>query len=329
MSKRLALLTVALVFAPLQLSIAANTPTVSATVSGYTAIGVGAIPTSDWVPITVTRNDGPLHSEASGDGGSFMSVPIGIGLNSFIFTSASATGFASADPGVLRLYGSDLTIAQPAIIGPNLPPAPNGNTVYTNIQVGASFTDYLTVDVVGRAIGTAVQVPLQYAIEMVSNTVLGYPPFSAHPITVSASFIIPGLGPQNFSTESNLFFFRRTDLPNGNQFYSIRSDPILVDTHVGDVLTISAAFGISGQANITDFNRQDQFGAFADGRNTAGIWLGDLPAGMVITSASGHDYTIDPTAIAVSVPEAESYAMLLAGLGLLGFVAHRRKQKAA
>lgn len=329
MSKRLTLLTITLVFAPLQLSIAANTPTVSATVSGYTAIGTGAIPTSDWVPITVTRNDGPLHSEASGSGGSFTSVPIGPGLNSYIFTSASAAGFASADPGVLRLYGSDLAIAQPAIIGPNLPPTPNTNTVYTNIQVGASFTDYLTVNVTGQAIGTPVQVPLQYAVEVVSDTALGYPTYSAHPIAVSASFMIPGFGPQNFSTESNLFFFNRTTLPNGNGFYSIRSSPILVDSHVGDVLTISAAFGISGQANITDTNRQNQFGAFADGRNTAGIWLGDLPAGMVITSASGHDYTIDPTAIAASVPEPESYEMLLAGLGLLSFVARRRKQKAA
>ena len=31
----------------------------------------------------------------------------------------------------------------------------------------------------------------------------------------------------------------------------------------------------------------------------------------------------------VPVPEPESYAMLLAGLGLMGFVARRRKQKAA
>ncbi|MHB1075986.1 hypothetical protein [Thiobacillus sp.] len=107
---------------------------------------------------------------------------------------------------------------------------------------------------------------------------------------------------------------------NGNGFYFIRSSLILVDSHVGDVLAISAAFGISRQANITDLDRQNQFGAFADGRNTAGIWLGDLPAGMVITSASGHDYTIDPTAIAASVPKPESYAMLLAGLGLPGFV---------
>lgn len=36
------------------------------------------------------------------------------------------------------------------------------------------------------------------------------------------------------------------------------------------------------------------------------------------------------TAFAVSaVPEPETYALLLAELGLLGFTAHRRKQKAA
>jgi hypothetical protein len=33
--------------------------------------------------------------------------------------------------------------------------------------------------------------------------------------------------------------------------------------------------------------------------------------------------------VAAPVPEPETYAMMLAGLGLLGFMARRRKQKAA
>ena len=325
MSRYFTLLAAVLAAAPGQLSFAANTPSVSASVSGYTAIGVGAIPESEWEHISVNRNDGPLHAEASGHGGRFFSTPIGIGLKQFYFTSASASGFAAADPGVLHVYGSDLAIAQPAILGPNLPASPNTHTIYTNIQAGAAFTDYLTVNVAGAAIGTAVQVPLRYAVEVVSDTALGYPQYSAHPITVSATFNIPGYGPQNFSTETNLFFFQRTTLPNGNGLYAIRSDTVMVDTHVGDVLEISAAFGISGQANITDFNRQGQVGAFADVRNTAGIWLGNLPAGMTISSASGHDYRIAPTTIAL-VPAPARSALLLAGLGIVAFMARRSKR---
>jgi hypothetical protein len=36
-----------------------------------------------------------------------------------------------------------------------------------------------------------------------------------------------------------------------------------------------------------------------------------------------------PLQAAPAVPEPETYAMLLAGLGLMGFVARRRKQHAA
>ena len=92
------------------------------------------------------------------------------------------------------------------------------------------------------------------------------------------------------------------------------------------MLPISATFRVFGQANITDFNRQLEFGGFADGRNTAGIWLGSLPSGMSITSASGHDYRIDPTVVApvAAVPEPESFALMLVGLACVGSVCRRK-----
>ena len=57
----------------------------------------------------------------------------------------------------------------------------------------------------------------------------------------------------------------------------------------------------------------------------------DVPSGMTITSASGHDYRIDPTAIVgvPAVPEPETYALMLAGLGCLGIAARRRQRRAA
>jgi len=322
---------VLLALVPLQFA-AGQTPTVSASVTGYTAIGVGPIPESQWVPIAVSRNDGVLHSEASGEGGSFFVIPgipcCGGSVTGPGLVSAFAGGFAAADPGVLHVYGSDLAVARNAVSPPQLPATTNISTVYTNIQAVASFTDYLTVDVAGLAVGTEVQVPLMYAAEVVSNYPLGYPPFSVHPITVFASFVIPGYGPQNFSSEGALPYFQRTQLANGNALYSLRSSDLMVTAHVGDVLTISATFGVFGQANITDFNRQLEFGGFADGRNTAGIWLGTLPSGMSITSASGHDYRIDPTVAApvAAVPEPESYALMLVGLACIGSICRRMKR---
>ena len=55
-----------------------------------------------------------------------------------------------------------------------------------------------------------------------------------------------------------------------------------------------------------------------------GIYLGNATGindrGQIIANGSdGHAYLLSP------VPEPETYAMLLAGLGLMGFMAHRRK----
>jgi hypothetical protein len=303
---------------------AQTTPTVSATVTGYTAIENRAVVDADQVPIAVSRSDGPNHAEASGEGGRLISYP-SLDPLSFGFTSASSLGFASADPGVLHVYGGVRAVATDVARADGAPSLTSSFNVSTNVNVSASFTDYLTVSHADLAAGTLVQVPFRYLAEVVSNYPLGYPQYSAHPVSVYASFDIPGIGPQNFSTESGYFPWTRTTLANGNGLYVVRSDPFTIEARVGDVLPVSALFAVSGQANITDFNRRTDYGAFADGRNTAALWLGDLPDGMTITSASGHDYRIDPTAIATApVPEPESYALMLAGLGALGFLARRK-----
>jgi hypothetical protein len=54
-----------------------------------------------------------------------------------------------------------------------------------------------------------------------------------------------------------------------------------------------------------------------------GIWLG---IGLAGGGTSPETLTVNSLSVA-AVPEPETYAMLLAGLGLLGFMARRRKQK--
>ncbi len=312
-----------LVLVPLSSVLAAGTPKVDASVSGYYALGSGIIPESEWIHIDVTYNsNGPLHVQARGEGGDYYttcSVPC---LYSPGMTSGSVQGFASADPGVLRVYGADMAIASPVLNAPNVPVTPNTDSVYTQIRAAASFTDYLHVDVPGMAVGTPVQVPMHYVAELVGTPGLGYPKYSAHPISVYVRFDIPGYGPQILSSEGPLFPFSQTTLPSGNTLYTIQSFELLVDARVGDELPISALIGISGDANIGPLSYTTQFGAFLDGRNTAGIWLGELPDGMVVTSASGHDYRLNPT-VAI-VPEPATVAMLLAGLGVVGFAVRRR-----
>jgi hypothetical protein len=219
---------------------------------------------------------------------------------------------------VLRVFASDLVIALPLLNAPNVPVTPNTNTVYANISVGAGFTDYLTVGSTTQPVGTAVQVPFHYAAEVIANTVLGYPQYSAHALAVSVSFNFPGYGAQNFSTENFGYAnFSTTTLPSGNLLHSVRSIEFFVAARVGDVLPISATMGMYGSPRIvngiTQLGIGYEFGAWADGRNTAGIWLGTLPSGMVITSASGHDYRIDPTLAVAAVAPTQVTATATAG----------------
>jgi hypothetical protein len=49
-----------------------------------------------------------------------------------------------------------------------------------------------------------------------------------------------------------------------------------------------------------------------------------------LTGQTGVYYIrLDNVCVTAAVPEPETYAMLLAGLGLLGFISHRRKQETA
>jgi hypothetical protein len=69
------------------------------------------------------------------------------------------------------------------------------------------------------------------------------------------------------------------------------------------------------------------FGSSGYWGGLSGVHLADgtLLSGYSVSSASGFDWTSAYGApVAAPIPEPETYAMLLAGLGLLGFVARRR-----
>ena len=72
--------------------------------------------------------------------------------------------------------------------------------------------------------------------------------------------------------------------------------------------------------------------AFITGPDGAGMMdlnsLVDLPGGVVLTRATGINNAGQVIAISVPIaviPEPESYAMFLAGLGLIGFMARRKR----
>jgi probable HAF family extracellular repeat protein len=94
------------------------------------------------------------------------------------------------------------------------------------------------------------------------------------------------------------------------------------------------AYGMNDMGQVVGASRINngtyQNLAFITGRNGGGMTdvnsLVSLPGGAVLTNATGINNLGQIAAnSATSIPEPETYAMLLAGLSLLGFIARRRK----
>ncbi|SFH44412.1 PEP-CTERM protein-sorting domain-containing protein [Nitrosospira sp. Nsp14] len=100
--------------------------------------------------------------------------------------------------------------------------------------------------------------------------------------------------------------------------------------------------GMGGDNSVSGINDAGQvvgdsrtaggiFHAFITGPNGTGMMdlnsLVDLPGGVVLTSASAINNAGQVIAIGAIIPEPEIYALFLAGLGLVGFIAGRKEDE--
>ncbi|WP_083708127.1 FxDxF family PEP-CTERM protein [Janthinobacterium sp. TND4EL3] len=97
-------------------------------------------------------------------------------------------------------------------------------------------------------------------------------------------------------------------------------------TLTGFSLSNASGVVLHGALDLLNFTAQDQAWVLNSGKMPllAGTYF--LQVDGYVASASGGSYSGNVSASAV--PEADAYAMLLAGLGLMGFVARRRKLQA-
>ena len=93
----------------------------------------------------------------------------------------------------------------------------------------------------------------------------------------------------------------------------------------------SSAYGINDAGQVVGYSgtAAGTKHAFITGPNGVGMTdlnsLVSLPGGDFLTTATGINNHGQVPAIGSFIPEPETYAMLLAGLGLLDFIARHRK----
>lgn len=99
---------------------------------------------------------------------------------------------------------------------------------------------------------------------------------------------------------------------------------------LGGNINISVAFDINDAGQVVGLSSTagGGFHAFVTGPNGEGMVdlnsLVDLPHGVILTEAAGINSNGQVIAMGV-IPEPETYALMLAGLGLIGFMGRRKK----
>lgn len=109
-----------------------------------------------------------------------------------------------------------------------------------------------------------------------------------------------------------------------------------IASNVGGVTSVSSTSG-TGLSGLTDIDFGTKFGQGASNRLSQSDWVqwsvSGLTAGSNLTNMYLHvqgigtqGYSAKYTPIVSPIPEPETYAMLLVGLGLIGFSARRKRQ---
>lgn len=206
----------------------------------------------------------------------------------------------------------------------------------------------LKAAVFGALIATAGLAPMAYAANSATTQVLtleddGAGGFNATPFGASfgASFapVTVGGNPA-YSTFNNKFTFSITQSYDASGSLSApftvnRANVLSKDLRIDSFDVYSATTGlvvIGGNRTLpTTGAPREEDAWFLPSSTSLGAGSYYLQVTGVVLGAAGGNYsnTFELTPAVTAVPEAETYAMLLAGLGLVGFVGRRKAAKKA
>lgn len=151
-----------------------------------------------------------------------------------------------------------------------------------------------------------------------------------------------GMWTFTLSINNNLFSSFGDQAFLGSMSFDFTPDPAsnpvsaFIDSNVGGVTLVSSTSG-TGLSGLTEIDFGTAFGQNARNRLSENDWVKWSVSGLSLGSSltnmyvhlqglgSNGEYSAKYTPV-TPVPEPETYAMLLAGLGLIGFTARRRKQ---
>lgn len=241
----------------------------------------------------------------------------------------TGVGFSSVGPGgpqqfLLQAGGTGIAFASQGRIGVGINTAADfrdvtaGTTFKPRVEAafGAGFTDTIKVTSATQSIGTPTTVVYTLAI---SGTTNSPPP--------SPGFLGSPTGTVNISLTGDTFIMSPIRWPSTfSSFVPFDVDLVRsfnIDTTVGSVLSINVALGLSSINRAGDGQGPGQQ-TIMDFTNTVKFFADPAAPGIVLSSASGHNYSTN--AAAVPVPEPSTLALVMCfGVTMIPYVAHRRR----
>lgn len=106
------------------------------------------------------------------------------------------------------------------------------------------------------------------------------------------------------------------------------ADGLKFETHTykGDPTLVQVAGGVGGSGLVFGLNAAEQMQVDAFIAANAGIEV--FAVGATFANSAGGNDVIQVSKINAAIPEPETYALMLAGLGVVGFMANRRRKQA-
>ena len=148
-------------------------------------------------------------------------------------------------------------------------------------------------------------------------------------IKVFAATVLAAASASAFALNTPLGTIDNSTVVIGNPMVSV---PFFFDSFTFSLVAPGAISGGTFSAGITGFTAVLQDATFAaigidtnpnDGFSFAGLAAGNYSLNFLGTATAGGAYG----GILTAVPEPETYAMMLAGLGVIGFLASRRRRQ--